>query len=281
MASALLTRKQFDGLNEIESSVIALNEFLFDFPYNFYDDSEKVEFQKRFIRHFFMREIAFETFARFKLELMNVFQVELPTFNRLFELFNDESWKIKNNVDYDTIYEGSTNNKENWNNDKTNNRIDNLNGRRNLSRNESYKDINNHNLEESSNTQNEQKNAFSDTPQGTLANVENNTYLTDYRNIKDNNNANHEMNENSTLNHTGQLIDSETSTDNRTIKDIENEKKDGLIEGIEKWKKTISGNYGVATNAKQYQEYAENVQSPESLFYALCDKKLFLMTWDL
>lgn len=271
----------YDGLADIETNVTALNQFLFDFPYTFYDDSEKTEFQKRFIRHFYMREIAFETIARFKLELMNVFQTDLPKYKRMFDLFYDESWLIKDNVDYVQEFDKTTNNRENWDSNRNYDRTDVLNGNRKLDRNEKYNETSNHNLNETLSENNEEKNAFSDTPQGTLTNVENNTYLTDYRNVKNNNQSNREMGENSKLSHDATLSDKESSLDDRKIKDVEGEKRTGVLDGAESWKQHNHGNYGVATNSKQYVEYADDVESPESLFFKLCDRKLFLMCWDL
>lgn len=59
------------------------------------------------------------------------------------------------------------------------------------------------------------KNAYSETPQGTLSGVESNTYLTDYRKIEDNNNATSSHTENGTEN--GTTTTNAGTTDNSTI----------------------------------------------------------------
>lgn len=57
---------------------------IFDFPYSFYDDTKKAEFQQRFIDHFYFREIGAETVGRFKHYLADTFHLKLPYYNELF-----------------------------------------------------------------------------------------------------------------------------------------------------------------------------------------------------
>ena len=57
---------------------------VFDFNYPFYDESKRLEFQNRFIRHFYFHEIGFETVGMFKLYLENKFNELLPYYNEMF-----------------------------------------------------------------------------------------------------------------------------------------------------------------------------------------------------
>ncbi len=58
---------------------------IFDFPYNFYDEEERANFQRDFIRHFYFREIGCETIDRFKLYLEDKFATVFPYYNKLLE----------------------------------------------------------------------------------------------------------------------------------------------------------------------------------------------------
>lgn len=58
---------------------------LFDFDYPIFDKHYKRVFETHFIRHFYMREIGFETEELFKFRLENWLNINMPYFNKLFE----------------------------------------------------------------------------------------------------------------------------------------------------------------------------------------------------
>jgi hypothetical protein len=58
---------------------------LFDFDYPIFDPNFKKDFETHFIRHFYTREIGFETEGLFKFHLETWLQIHMPYFNKLFE----------------------------------------------------------------------------------------------------------------------------------------------------------------------------------------------------
>ena len=58
---------------------------IFDFDYPFFDKGLKAEFERHFIRKFYMREIGFETEGLFKFQLETWLQIHMPYFNKLLE----------------------------------------------------------------------------------------------------------------------------------------------------------------------------------------------------
>lgn len=58
---------------------------LFDFDYPIFDESFKKVFETHFIRHFYMREIGFETGGHFKFKLETWLSINMPYFNELFK----------------------------------------------------------------------------------------------------------------------------------------------------------------------------------------------------
>lgn len=58
---------------------------LFDFPYPVWNDQYKKEFETKFIRNFYMREIGFETEQLFKMRLENWLAINMPYYNQLLE----------------------------------------------------------------------------------------------------------------------------------------------------------------------------------------------------
>lgn len=65
--------------------VIALGHNIFDFNYPFYDERKRPEFEERFIRHFYFREIGCPTIDRFKVYLRDKMETVFPYYNKLFE----------------------------------------------------------------------------------------------------------------------------------------------------------------------------------------------------
>lgn len=66
---------------------------LFDFPYPFYSESKRADFQQRFIRHFFMRELGAETPALFKIYLEDELVMVMEKYNPMLALLEtDIDW---------------------------------------------------------------------------------------------------------------------------------------------------------------------------------------------
>ena len=51
---------------------------LFDFPYPIFDEKYRKEFETKFIRNFYMKEIGFETEELFKFRLENWLTINMP-----------------------------------------------------------------------------------------------------------------------------------------------------------------------------------------------------------
>ena len=58
---------------------------LFDFEYDFYEESKKEQFEQKFIDYFYMREIEHETSEEFKHELRTKLNLIAPYYKQLYE----------------------------------------------------------------------------------------------------------------------------------------------------------------------------------------------------
>lgn len=90
---------------------------LFDFDYEFYDPLLKDEFEKQFIRHFYMREIAYESIALFKLKLQDYLDLNMYKWAIIYQRFNG----LDPFVNFDVMTERKTDEDESKNNDLTRN----------------------------------------------------------------------------------------------------------------------------------------------------------------
>ena len=83
---------------------------LFSFDYPFYDPNLKDEFELQFIRHFYMREIGFESLALFKLKLEDYLHLNHDKWKRLYDALSK---------DFNPLYDYDLNLSRNENEDET------------------------------------------------------------------------------------------------------------------------------------------------------------------
>lgn len=74
-----------EGLSHKERIEIGRQHFFGDMDYPIFDEDYRKGFETRFIRHFFFKNIGFETAYYFKFELETWLQINMPYFNDLFE----------------------------------------------------------------------------------------------------------------------------------------------------------------------------------------------------
>ena len=68
----------------LELREIVENCKLFDFYYPIFDEEYRLTFERKFIEHFYFREIGSETVARFKFNLRSTLNLIMPYYNKLY-----------------------------------------------------------------------------------------------------------------------------------------------------------------------------------------------------
>ena len=68
----------------LELREIVENYKIFDFYYPLFDEDYRLTFERKFIEHFYFREIGSETVARFKFNLMSTLNLIMPYYNKLY-----------------------------------------------------------------------------------------------------------------------------------------------------------------------------------------------------
>lgn len=141
--------------------ITASREKIFDFSYPVYDTSHKPELEKKILKHYYTREIGAETVGLWKLWLNERLNLIMPKYNKLYLAESQTMTLLLNNVDINvqTVREDDFEKRSDYT------RTDNLTDTPNITRSS--------------------KDKYSDTPQGTVSNVDNNSYLTDYRSVTD------------------------------------------------------------------------------------------------
>lgn len=142
-----------NGDKEIDDEQVKIKDLakegrskIFDFYYPLTDNMDKEYFETMILNHYMTRRIGFQTVTSFKLHLNSKLNTIMPKYNVLF----DNYAQIMNG---NTITKNGNDNQESSTNQSTQN---------------------------SNESNSRTENKYSDTPEGRLNDVQNDTYLTDY-----------------------------------------------------------------------------------------------------
>lgn len=144
------------GYDSVASVIANCREKIFSFDYPIYDEAYRPVLETKILKHFYTREIGLETVGLWKLKLDTKMNEIMPYYNQLYKsalLEFNPLWTEELTVDHNKGTDGTSLNV----NERDNTSVDNSNT---VSRNK-----------------------YSDTPQGSLQNIENDTYLTNARKV--------------------------------------------------------------------------------------------------
>lgn len=151
------------GYGKVEDIINDSWRKIFDFDFPIYDEAYRSVICKKILMHYYTREIGAETVGLWKLRLRTKMNEIMPYYNKMYEA---ELYKF--NPFYDADYTRTTTGEESGDNSRSNNAS------------ESHSDGTTRNRNGST------WNVYSDTPQGALVDVSDETYLTDARKITEN-----------------------------------------------------------------------------------------------
>lgn len=186
------------GLSKVEEIITKSAPLIFDFDYPIFDEDYKIPLEKKIIRHFYLREIGFETLGLWKLKLNDKLNEIMPYYNQLYK---SELLKFNPLIDVDvkttsnTADAGSTD----FSQSDTKNTLDTETKKDIFSSTEhtafdasksgtasgqsTSKSTNDGSVSDSSTSSKtyDDNDDYSDTPQGSVGNLNNLTYLTNAR----------------------------------------------------------------------------------------------------
>lgn len=265
------------GYSQIEKIIEKSRGKIFDFDFPIFDEAYRSVIETKILKHFYTREIGLETVGLWKLKMNTKMNEIMPYYNQLYKSALLEFNPLYD-VDVTRSHEGA--NTGDKNSVESNGETSGM--------NEVYAD--NENTEKNSKgnnngsvTSTNVNNAnhldkYSDTPQGSVTNLTNGTYLTNAREIIDNDstNANSKSSNDSSLN------ENEVRKNNRESKKTVNrnltgEKKESL-KNTEQYLETVKGKQGTESYSKLLQEYRETFINIDMLVIGeLSD--LFMNIW--
>lgn len=203
------------GFNSVDNVISKSWDKIFTSSVNFFDEDYRQVICKKILKHYYMREIGCETVGLWILWMNTRLEEIIPYYNQLYE-----STKLK----YNPLYDVDITRRHNRTGSE------NKSGTRGVSGNRDNT-VNKSGTSKTVDTaENVNRDLYSDTPQGALTGVENETYLTNARKVTGN--VTDTVNVNTT--------DAETSK----VEYKEDEKTSGKMNSTEEYVETLLGKQG-------------------------------------
>lgn len=173
----------FSGVNEVIQGAIPK---VFDFDFPIYDESYRNVLCGKILKHYYTREIGLETVGLWKLHLDMRLNEIMPYYNQLYKSamidFNPMyDVDLTTTMDKDTGGSTETNDEDKTVNNYTDTKNANTERTTEYGRTVTTNNSGNSTDETNNDGSSTQRDLYSDTPQGSLDNVENETYLTNAR----------------------------------------------------------------------------------------------------
>lgn len=252
------------GYNDVDSIVEAAAPSIFP-VYPIFDEAYRTTLNKKILKHYYMREIGEETVGLFKLRLDTTMNEIMPYYNQLYEsalLKFDPLTDVDLTTDKNRAGVKSEVTKNSEVNESTGNEVK-----------ESTVDSNENGVNvQRGSAESEDWEKYSDTPQGSLSDIANNTYLT---------NATNNTSESS-----NQSVGNQTKVSNDKGSEVKNatevvgkeSEKSGSVSNLEDYIEHIKGKRSGITYSKMLLEFRETLLNIDMMIIDEL-KDLFFKLW--
>lgn len=236
----------------VDSTIQAAIPNIFTFTFPIFDESYRVLLETKILRHYYTREIGVETVALWRLKLETKLNEVMPYFNQLYK-----SELLEFNPFYDVELGTTRNNEHNQLENMTENADTTSKSETDTTQTtkDTIADTDSTTIDSTVTRNNTEKNAYSDTPQGQISNVDNYSYLTNYRNVNNNGSDTTDETNNRTYNRTADRTLTGNFTNNSSsTNEVQNNKNSTSTDDyIEK----VSGKRGTSSYSSMLQEFRE------------------------
>lgn len=166
------------GYENVDDVITKALPKLFNFNFPIFDENYRSVLETKIVKHYYTREICCETLGRWKMFLNTKLNEIMPYYNKLYESADHQYNPL---YDADYFREGNKRGEESGQNTHNSTRTDNLKEENNTVRTDNLTTENEIEVE----NKNDHWDYYSDTPQGGLNGIQNNTYLTNVRHTTD------------------------------------------------------------------------------------------------
>lgn len=234
------------GYDDIDSIIQDAIPLIFSFDFPIFDEEYRNVLCTKILRHYYTREIGLETYGLWKLKLQTKLNEIMPYYNKLYE---SELYKYNplHDVDMTTTNVGQKTGERTdvQNDDRTNT----FSGSR-TSENEQTNVASNENVR---NSDSQDRDMYSDTPQGSLTGVDTNAYLTNFRKVLGTNNTTDKGNA------TDVAQGKQTTSDQNTESSTGRNTSIGKTNNTEDYVMHVVGKSAGANYAKMIKDFRDNL----------------------
>ena len=256
--------KSSAGGDKIETIIQDAIPHIFNFNYPIFDDDYRNVLETKIIKHYYTREISEETIGLWKLRLNTKLNEIMPYYNQLYK---SELLEFNPFYDVDLTRDHNVQNNNNKN-DVLESTGDNVITSKGTASNDSTSNSNTTSNFEEDNTQ---RTLYSDTPQGSLSNVDNETYLT---------NATKVIGNKTNESNVDDVTDSTNKTESENVNSEKlktNTKESSTMKNTEDYLEHVKGKQGTLSFSKMLLEFRETflnidnmiLEELSSLFFGL------------
>ena len=232
------------GYSNAEQVIENSRSQIFDFSYPIFDEAYKSTLESKILLHYYTREICEETVGLWKLRLWRKMAEIMPYYNQLYN-----SAKLEYEPFYDVDITRQHNTEKEGSQESTGSGTSGSESSSTTETNSSA-DVTTKGL-----------NMYSDTPQGAVTNLENETYLT---------NATKDTNDQ-------QTTSNQSTKDSYTVNNTYQDSLNQTTNDTENYLETVKGKQGSASYSKMLQEYRETflnidmmvIEELDDLFFGL------------
>lgn len=256
------------GDNDVENVIQQALPNIFNFSFPIFDETYRNVLETKILRHYYTREIAFETVGLWKLKLRTKLNEIMPYFNKLYK-----SELLDFNPLYDVDLTRTHVKDSSGTRDTTGNTDIEKSSSTDSMSNTSINNTNNSTDDGTINRTTSNTDKYSDTPQGAITDLASDRYLTNARMISETENtATHGTNETTQTGNTESTGNTEVS-DNTNSTSSENVN----ITDTEEFLEHVSGKQGSGSYSDMILKYRETflnidlqvIESLEDLFFQL------------
>ena len=285
------------GYNSIDTILSEARESVFDFDYPIFDENYRETLEKKILKHYYTREICEETVGLWKLRLDDKMNLIMPYYNQLYK---SELIKFNPmyNVQLSRTHTGKKDNIEDLSGESINSSVGvkNRDTQENVAKsNDTVNSKTNVGNESVVNTDKsvsqstaEKIDKYSDTPQGAITDLADDTYLTNARIIDDKgnsigvNNGSRDTQQQTNGTEIGKENSNVSSTIGDTIKDNRNDinktNAKNKISGTDAYLESVMGKDGGVSMSKMLMEFRKTfLNIDEMVIEELSD--LFFGLW--
>lgn len=245
LCETLAGKQESVGFNETQQVIELAAPKIFNFDWPIFDSSYRLPLEYKILRHYYTREIAYETAGLWQLKLCDKLNLIMPYYNKLY---NSELYSFNPFYDVDLTK------------DRKGDRKTDTTGK--VTGSSEFSDSTSTERDTDNTTSGNSWNTYQDTPQGSLQNVANETYLTDARHITD-----------SGTDNTDETVETERSGENSTTTDS----TESIVD-TDSYIEHVVGSNGGGSYSKKLLEFRETLLNIDAMIIGEL-KDLFFMLW--